>query len=214
MLIPWDTPEKAIKGGAVFIGKSYISVGQNTLYLQKFAVNTDYPENLYWHQYMTNCLAPYSESLSIYKAYENNNMLDSWIGFLIPVYENMPEVMTQSPDFPDFEADATKMYANVTTTLNVRSGPGTQYEILVAINKNTTLTRIGKNNGEWAKVQLENGMIGYVYASYLKEVVAPTITAIEISAQNNVMQKRKSPKHEHNNNTRRWSRPDYMGDRQ
>lgn len=123
LLIPWDTPEKAIKGGAVFIGKSYISVGQNTLYLQKFAVNTDYPENLYWHQYMTNCLAPYSESWSIYKAYQNNSMLDSSIGFLIPVYENMPEVMTQRPDFPDYEPDSSKMYANVTTTLNVRSGP-------------------------------------------------------------------------------------------
>ena len=81
LFIPWDTPERAIKGGAVFIGKSYISVGQNTLYLQKFSVNTDYPENLYWHQYMTNCLAPYGEALSIYKAYQNNEMLNSSIRF-------------------------------------------------------------------------------------------------------------------------------------
>lgn len=35
-LLPWNTKERAIKGGAVFIGKSYIIAGQNTIYLQKF----------------------------------------------------------------------------------------------------------------------------------------------------------------------------------
>ena len=60
---------------------------------------------------------------------------------------------------------------------------------MTSIVANETLTRIGKSQGEWAKVQLENGMIGYVYASYLKEVPEPTITAIEISASNPIMQR-------------------------
>ena len=80
-LIPWDNPEKAIKGGAVFIGKSYISVGQNTLYQQKFDVNNDRGNDLFWHQYMTNCLAAYNEASSIYKAYSSNGMLDTSIRF-------------------------------------------------------------------------------------------------------------------------------------
>lgn len=194
LFLPWDTPEKAIKGGAVFIGKSYISVGQNTLYLQKFAVNPSYPENLFWHQYMTNCLAPYNESVGIYNAYRNNGMLDSSIGFLIPIYENMEKVMTESPAIvdSDFQTDNTSMYANVSTTLNVRNGPGTNYEILTAIPKDTIVTRIKKGiqSGEtWDKVQLENGMVGYVFASYLKEVPTPTITKIELSVENEVMQK-------------------------
>lgn len=37
-LIPWNTKEKAISGGAIFIGSSYINVGQNSIYLQKFDV--------------------------------------------------------------------------------------------------------------------------------------------------------------------------------
>ena len=178
LFLPWDTPEKAIKGGAVFIGKSYISVGQNNLYLQKFSVNSNYPEKLYWHQYMTNCLAPYNESISMYNAYTNSGMLESSIGFLIPVFDNMPEIMAERPSIStlDFKNDNTIMYANVTTTLNVRNGPGTNYEILTSIPKDTVVTRIkkGESGGEtWDKVRLENGAVGYVFGTYLKEVVQP-----------------------------------------
>ena len=177
-LLPWDTPEKAIKGGAVFIGNSYISVGQNTLYLQKFSVNSNYPNKLYWHQYMTNCLAPYNESEGIYKAYVNNDVLNSSIGFLIPVYENMPQIMAESPKIDDnlYIDDVKSMYADVTTFLNVRSGPSTDYEILTSIPSKKIITRLKKGTGSgetWDKVQLENGVIGYVFASYLKEVVKP-----------------------------------------
>lgn len=51
---------------------------------------------------------------------------------------------------------------------------GTEYEILTSIPANTNVTRLKKgiNDGEtWDKVQLENGVIGYVFASYLKEVI-------------------------------------------
>ena len=66
-LIPWNSKEKSITGGGIFIGSSYINVGQNTIYLQKFDVNDDRGMPLFWHQYMTNVLAPYSESNIIYK---------------------------------------------------------------------------------------------------------------------------------------------------
>ncbi|MBR6033695.1 MAG: SH3 domain-containing protein [Clostridia bacterium] len=178
LFLPWNTPERAIKGGAVFIGSSYISVGQNTLYLQKFSVNTNYPNKLYWHQYMTNCLAPYNESARMYNAYKDNGMLDSSIGFLIPVYENMPEIMKESPKIDDslFIDDIKSMYANVTTTLNVRSGPGTDYEILTSIPSKTVVTRLKKGTQEgetWDKIKLENGAVGYVFATYLAEVIQP-----------------------------------------
>ena len=68
-LIPWDNKEKAITGGGIFIGSSYINVGQDTLYLQKFHVTSNTGGELFWHQYMTNVLAPYSESRSIYNGY-------------------------------------------------------------------------------------------------------------------------------------------------
>lgn len=194
LLIPWNTPERAIKGGAVFIGSSYISVGQNNLYLQKFDVNDDRGSDLFWHQYMTNCLAPYSESSGIYKAYSSNGMLDSSIRFIIPVYENMPQYMTESPNISesDYVADNTKMYADVTSTLNIRTGPSTSYEVLTGINRNQVVTRIkkGVQNGErWDKVELDNGMVGYVFQSYLKEVPKPTITNIKLSIDHTTIQK-------------------------
>lgn len=173
-LIPWNEPSKAIKGGAVFIGSSYISVGQYTLYLQKFDVNNQYKNSLYWHQYMTNCLAPYSECSSIYKAYNTSGMLNSSIAFVIPVYENMPDEICTRPDIlsSDYEKDNTKVYADVNTVLNVRVGPGSSYEVLTTISKEEIMTRIGKGiqDGErWDKVLLSDGMVGYVFQSYIKE---------------------------------------------
>lgn len=173
-LIPWDTPAKAITGGAVFIGSSYISIGQYTLYLQKFDVNNERKTSLYWHQYMTNCLAPYSESSSIYKAYNTSGVLNSSIAFVIPVYENMPEEICERPDIrkEDFEEDNTKVYADVSTVLNVRTGPGSSYDILTSISREEVMTRIGKGiqNGErWDKVKLNDGIVGYVFQSYIKE---------------------------------------------
>lgn len=194
LIIPWNTPERAIKGGAVFIGSSYIGVGQNNLYLQKFDVNNDRGNDLFWHQYMTNCLAPYNESSGIYKAYESNGMLNSSIRFIIPVYENMPKYMTDSPAISDSDyiTDNTKMYADVTGTLNVRTGPGTSYEAITGIDRNQVITRIkqGKQSGErWDKIELENGMVGYVFQSYLKEVPKPTIKSIKLSIDNTTLQK-------------------------
>lgn len=124
-LIPWNTKEIAIKGGSIFIGASYINVGQDTIYLQKFAVNDERAEYMFWHQYMTNVLAPYSESKSIYTGYVKSNLLEMPMNFIIPIYNNMPEIPIQSPGIlaSDYEEDNTKMYADVTTTLNVRSGP-------------------------------------------------------------------------------------------
>ncbi len=173
-LIPWNEPSKAIKGGAVFIGSSYISVGQYTLYLQKFDVNNQYKNSLYWHQYMTNCLAPYSECSSIYKAYNTSGMLNSSIAFVIPVYENMPDEICTRPDIlsSDYEKDNTKVYADVNTVLNVRVGPGSSYEVLTTISKEEIMTRIGKGiqDGErWDKILLSDGMVGYVFQSYIKE---------------------------------------------
>lgn len=112
----------------------------------------------------------------MYNGYNSSNLLNSSIGFIIPVYENMPSYPVSSPsiNINDFQNDNTKAFANVTTTLNVRTGPSTSYEVLTSISSKSTFTRIGKGiqNGErWDKVLLENGMIGYVFQSYVEEYV-------------------------------------------
>lgn len=86
----WNTPYKAILGGAQFLVKNYISVGQNTLYLQKYDV-VDGGNGLYGHQYMTNVSAAVSECATLRDAIINSGATTSPLNFLIPVYNDMPE---------------------------------------------------------------------------------------------------------------------------
>lgn len=86
----WNTPYKAILGGAQFLVKNYISVGQNTLYLQKYDV-VDGGNGLYGHQYMTNVTAAVNECATLRDAIINSGATTSPLNFLIPVYKGMPE---------------------------------------------------------------------------------------------------------------------------
>ncbi len=90
----WDTLEKALIGGVEFVKEGYINNGQNTLYLQKFdVVNLD--QSLYTHQYMQNLLAPMSEANNMLKIYQASNTVDAPLNFIIPLYENMPEEISE-----------------------------------------------------------------------------------------------------------------------
>lgn len=92
-LIPWNTKYRSIVGGAYYIGRNYINKGQNTIYLQKFNVTGT---NSFWHQYMANVRAPYSEGRRLLDAYDNPEQIN--IVFLIPVYQNMPEEPCPAPE--------------------------------------------------------------------------------------------------------------------
>lgn len=170
-LIPWNTKEKAITGGAIFIGDSYINKGQNTIYFQKFHVNSTVNNGLFWHQYMTNVLAPYSESKSIYNGYNKSNLLDINMEFIIPIYNNMPQVPVQNPniDMKEFFNDNTRVYCN-RNNVYIRTGPNTSYETITQVSYPEKMKRIkvGNQMGEkWDMVVLENGIIGYIYNNYV-----------------------------------------------
>ena len=187
-LIPWNNKEKAISGGGIFIGSSYIQVGQNTVYLQKFDVNDDRGSNLFSHQYMTNVLAPYQESKSIYNGYKKSGILDLPISFIIPVYNSMPDIQYESPNINsnNYVADNTKVYCNA-TNVNLRTGPSTSYEVITMISRDAKMTRIAKSisNGErWDRVQLENGMVGYIFQTYVTEMPAyNNVTGINLDKE-------------------------------
>ncbi len=90
---PWNSPYKSIVGGGSYIGKNYINVGQNTLYLQKFNVTS---KNRYNHQYMGNVEAPNSEATKTNTAYGTDKNEMSMV-FSIPVYEDMPDTACSVP---------------------------------------------------------------------------------------------------------------------
>ena len=59
-----------------------------------------------------------------------------------------------------------------TSSVNVRSGPGTSYSIVTSLTNGTKVTRIKKavataNGYTWDKIQLSDGKIGYVATNYL-----------------------------------------------
>lgn len=86
---PWTSPYKSIVGGAQWIARNYISVGQDTIYLQKFDVDSS-DGKLYAHQYMTNVAGATSEAGIQYKGYVNMDMLEGSFIFSIPTYKNLP----------------------------------------------------------------------------------------------------------------------------
>ena len=102
-LRPWNTENKAIVGGALWMSDKYISMGQDTSYFKRWNVVYNYliskgqiknPYKNYQHQYMTNVLAPSKEANTTYKSYYNSGLIDTSFIFYIPVYKNMPEKTT------------------------------------------------------------------------------------------------------------------------
>ncbi len=98
---PWNTPAKAIAGGADFIANDYVRMGQDNLYFQKFNVASYTEYKLYTHSYMTNGAAAISEGTTMYNAYKAGNLLNSEFVFVIPVYKNMPDTTYQPVDKSD-----------------------------------------------------------------------------------------------------------------
>lgn len=98
--LPWNTKWKSIAGGAMYLGKRYINVGQDTLYLQKFNVQGTNPYN---HQYMTNVQAPSAEAGRLSEAYETS--LERAIVFKIPIYLNMPAENAPLPTETEVNTD-------------------------------------------------------------------------------------------------------------
>lgn len=163
----WTSLEKSIDGGIKIIASSYIAVGQNTLYFQKFDVeNSD--GKMYWHQYMQNILAAQNEGTTLRKTFVNINAENNAYTFIIPVYENMPENTSSRPSTTNTtnSTDADLVEVNVTTSLRIRNTPngtttkGYLYagEVVTRLEKATS-----KVNGTyWDKILKSDGTVGYV----------------------------------------------------
>ena len=162
----WDTLEKSIDGGVQKISTSYIARGQDTLYLQKFDVdNSD--GQLYWHQYQQNVMAAQNEGVTIRKTFEEINSIDSAYTFVIPVYTNMPQEISEQPSKEQVidTENLERVRVNVSSSLNLRATPkGT---IINKLEADEIVYRLEKatekiENTYWDKVMKENGIIGYV----------------------------------------------------
>jgi uncharacterized protein YjdB/beta-N-acetylglucosaminidase len=188
----WKDPVSAINGGTDILRNSWIKWGQDTTYFQKFDVNNPYGNAvaLYAYQYMANIIAPTNESYSTYNAYQKMGMLDNSLEFHVPVFENMPEYPTPYPGESEitYVSDNTRIcaYDVAPYKLYVRSGPGTDYSIVAKLDEGNEMTRIAKSvNTQWDKVRLDNGVEGYVFRDYTKEVPKDVkVTGISLDKNN------------------------------
>ena len=169
----WTDPEKSIKGGAKILASGYISIGQDTLYLEKFDV-VNGGDGYYSHQYMTNVSASRTEGYTIRNTYTDMGLLssESKIKFKIPVYKNMPEQICPQPGT---EKPVTQDVEITENNVRVRKGKGTNYDIVTTLNKGTKILRIELDNSKtggyyWDKVVLADGTKGYAARTYLKQI--------------------------------------------
>ena len=167
----WTSIEKCLSDGITFLFSAYINNKQNSIYLNKFDVESY--GGLYIRQYMQNIEAPKSEGTSMYNKMKSAGLLDENLTFIIPVYENMSSTTSVSPD------SSIEAYPK-----NIRVKVG-HSNVMIRSSRNTTSTPVGKiadssvvvlsverYQDGWHKVILEDGTSGYVKfnTSYLEEI--------------------------------------------
>ena len=86
-------------------------------------------------------------------------------------------------DAASAETPTEKKTVSITaSSLNIRSGPGTKYDIIGAVKKGKTVTVVG-TNGDWYKIEY-NGKDGYINKKYTKDQTKTvTITANSLNVR-------------------------------
>lgn len=182
----WTSIEKCLSDGITFLFSAYINNKQNSIYLNKFDVESY--GGLYIRQYMQNIEAPKSEGTSMYNKMKSAGLLDENLTFIIPVYENMTSTTSTSPD-ASLEA--------YPKNIRVKEGHS---NVMIRSSRSTTSTIVGKIADSsvvvlsveryadgWHKVILEDGTTGYVKfnTSYLEEIDDITNCYEEVTVINN-----------------------------
>lgn len=165
----WTNQYISIIEGAKKMANSYTNAGQNTAYFYKWDVVGTELSQLFKHQYMTNIQDPSSQAKNLFNTYAKNNLLNSSLNFIIPVFNNMPE----SNNLPTtIDTTLPNSYYLTGSDVRLRQAPTTSASILGTLKKNEVVTvlefNVGTaNNLQWAKVQLSNGNVGYIANKYL-----------------------------------------------
>ncbi len=165
----WTNQYIAIVEGAKKMANSYTNAGQNTAYFYKWDVVGTELSQLFKHQYMTNIQDPSSQAKNLFNTYATNNLLNTPLNFIIPVYNNMP----QANNLPTtIDTTLSTSYYLTGSDVRLRQSPTTSASIIATLQKNEVVTVLQfnaatANNLQWAKVQLSNGNVGYIANKYL-----------------------------------------------
>ena len=181
----WTSIEKCLSDGITFLFSAYINNKQNSIYLNKFDVESY--GGLYIRQYMQNIEAPKSEGTSMYNKMKNAGLLDENLTFIIPVYENMSSLSSSSPD-SSIEAYPKNIRVKVGhSNVMIRSGRSTTSTPVGKITDSSVVVlSVERYSDGWHKVILEDGTNGYVKfnTSYLEEIDDITNCYEEVTVTN------------------------------
>ena len=165
----WDSMQKAIEGGIAFCKRNWLENYQNTLYQNKFDIDSTNGTSLYTHQYMQNLMAAYSEARTLRSMYANTGKIDSEFTFIIPVYERMGSTSAQ----PSYNSETTPINVRVTANggLNLRSDANTNSSTIRTIAQGEVVLSVQRGiNSNWQKIILNDGTLGYMSGNYLQQV--------------------------------------------
>ena len=170
----WDSMQKAIEGGIGFCKKNWLENYQNTLYQNKFDIDTTNGSSLYSHQYMQNLMAAYSEAKTLRSMYANTGKVNSSFTFVIPVYENMNSSNYAMPS-NNIETSAMNFKVTADGGLNLRSEASTNSSVIKLVPNGEIVLSLQRGvNSNWQKVMLNDGTIGYMSGTYLQQVADVT----------------------------------------
>ena len=161
----WTTPKKALVEGAKLVAGNYTKSGQVNKYLFKFDVVGSEKNQLYTHQYMTNIQDSNTQASNLYKTYDQSDLLDKSLTFIIPVYKNMPSYVK----LPNSENKNSTLYyvSSNYDSVNFRSSPGGT--IIGSLRKDTVVTMLQENVNGYGKISC-NGQVGYMSMQYLTKL--------------------------------------------
>ncbi len=171
----WTSARTALIEGAKLIAKNYTQAGQVNKYLYKFDVWGKNDSELYKHQYMTNVQDPCSQAANLFSTYNNYNLIDTDLTFIIPVYKNMPSYV-KLPPMTESENDNLYYVSSKSSfsqgAVSFRKTPGGS--IIGRLYKDTVVTMLQENastyNGTTYGKISHNGVEGYMSMKYLTKL--------------------------------------------
>ena len=169
----WDNMEKALEGGIQFLKTNWLDNYQNTLYQNRFDIDSTNGSSLYSHQYMQNLSGAYTEGLLLKSYYTKAGKTESYLSFIIPVYENMDIALTPTPsDASNYEEFPMNVQVNTQgSSLALRSGASTSSSVIARYDNGTVLLSVRRGvNSTWQLVVTKDGKTGYMSGEYLKQV--------------------------------------------
>ena len=167
----WDSMEKAIYGGIDFLKEVWLENFQNTLYQNKFDIDSRNGSPLYQHEYMQNLSAAYSEARILRDCYSSTETINSNFKFIIPVYENMPRELSPRPSNRSNTLGPKDAKIVNKDSIEIKKEAKSNSETIGNVTKGQHVISTKREiNGNWNQIVTDDGTIGYIQGDYIEYI--------------------------------------------